>query len=71
MKMTELALENLNLESLRIVFEVDGDKRQILGAIRGKSTIEKNTEVSLDYRPKIIAGLAEIMYKLNLNNLGL
>ena len=71
MKMTELALEDLQLESLRISFEVDGDKRQILGAIRGKSTIQKNTEVSLDYRPKIIAGLAEIMYKLNFEKLGL
>ena len=71
MKMTELALENLKLESLRISFEVEGDERKILGNIRGKSTIKKNTEVSLDYRPKIIAGLAEIMHKLDLKKLGL
>ncbi|MDG0963906.1 MAG: YdbH domain-containing protein [Opitutales bacterium] len=71
MKMTELALENLKLDSLRISFEVDGDERQILGDIRGKSLIKNNTEVSLDYRPKIIAGLAEIMHKLDLKKLGL
>ncbi|MDG1325510.1 MAG: YdbH domain-containing protein [Opitutales bacterium] len=71
MKMTELALENLKLDSLRISFEVDGDERKILGDIRGKSLIKNNTEVSLDYRPKIIAGLAEIMHKLDLKKLGL
>lgn len=71
MKMTELALENLKLDFLRISFEVEGDERKILGNIRGKSTIKKNTEVSLDYRPKIIAGLAEIMHKLDLKKLGL
>lgn len=70
MQMTEMALENLELDSLRLTFEVDGLERQILGSIRGKSTIKKNTEVSLDYRPKIIAGLSEIMYKLNLKKLG-
>jgi hypothetical protein len=71
MQMTEMALENLELDSLRISFEVDGQERQILGSIRGKSIIKKNTEVSLDYRPKIIAGLSEIMHKLNLKKLGL
>jgi hypothetical protein len=71
MKMTELALENLKLDSLMISFEVDGDERQILGDIRGKSLIRKNTEVSLDYRPKIIAGLSEIIHKLNFKKLGL
>jgi hypothetical protein len=71
MQMTEMALKNLELDSLRLSFEVDGEQRQILGSIRGKSTIKKNTEVSLDYRPKIIAGLSEIMHKLNLNKLGL
>ena len=71
MQMTEMALENLELDSLRLSFEVDGEERQILGSIRGKSTIKKNTEVSLDYRPKIIAGLSEIMHKLNLKKLGL
>ena len=50
---------------------MEGDERKILGNIRGKSTIKKNTEVSLDYRPKIIAGLAEIMHKLDLKKLGL
>jgi hypothetical protein len=71
MQMTEMALENLELDSLRLSFEVDGQERQILGSIRGKSIIKKNTEVSLDYRPKIIAGLSEIMHKLNLKKLGL
>jgi hypothetical protein len=71
MKMTEMALENLKLDSLRITFEVDGAKRQIMGDIRGKSMIRKNTEVSLDYRPKIIAGLREIIQKMNLEKLGL
>jgi hypothetical protein len=71
MKMTELALENLKLDSLVISFEVDGDERQILGDIRGRSLIRKKTEVSLDYRPKIIAGLSEIIHKLNFNKLGL
>ena len=71
MQMTEMALENLELDSLRLSFEVDGEKRQILGSIRGKSTIQKNTEVTLDYRPKIIAGLSEIMHKLSLKKLGL
>ncbi len=70
MKMTEMALENLKLDSLRITFEVDGVNRQVMGDVRGKSMIRKNTEVSLDYRPKIIAGLAEIIQKLNLNKLG-
>jgi hypothetical protein len=64
MQMTEMALENLELDSLRLSFEVDGLERQILGSIRGKSTIKKNTEVSLDYRPKIIAGLSEIMLQI-------
>jgi hypothetical protein len=71
MKMTEMALENLKLDSLRITFEVDGAKRQVMGDIRGNSMIRKNTEVSLDYRPKIIAGLAEIFQKMNLNKVGL
>ncbi len=71
MKMTEMALENLKLDSLRITFEVEGAKRQVMGDIRGKSMIRKNTEVSLDYRPKIIAGLAEIIQKMNLNKVGL
>ena len=71
MRMTELALENLNLESLRLIFEVKGEDRQISGTIRGKSLIDKKTEVSLDYRPKIIAGLAEILHKLNFDKLDL
>jgi hypothetical protein len=71
MRMTELALENLNLESLRLRFEVKGEDRQISGTIRGKSLIDKKTEVSLDYRPKIIAGLAEILHKLNFDKLDL
>lgn len=71
MKMTELALENLTLDSLRLTFEVNGDDRQISGTIRGKSLIDKKTEVSLDYRPKIIAGLAEILHKMNFDKLGL
>ena len=71
MKMTELALQNLKLDSLSLTFEVEGEERQILGNIKGKSTIDKKTEVTLDYRPRVIAGLTEIINKLNLKNLGL
>ncbi len=64
MRMAEKALENLDLESMKIILEVNGDERKILSRIKGTSYIDEKNKVTLDYRPKIIAGLADLIYKI-------
>jgi len=59
MKMTEEAMRDLKLESMRILFKALDGKREIVVSILGKSDTGKRV-ISLDNNVNFIAGLPEI-----------
>ena len=59
MKMTEEAMRDLKLESMRILFKALDGKREIIVSILGKSDSGKRI-ISLDNNVNFIAGLPEI-----------
>jgi hypothetical protein len=60
MKMTEEAMRDLKLESMRILFKALDGKREIIVSILGKSDSGKRI-ISLDNNVNFIAGLPEIL----------
>ena len=60
MYLAEEALKNLSLDSMRLDFKVAEGKREIRGKIIGESMVE-GKKVSLDYNPKIVGSLSEIL----------
>ena len=60
MKMTEEAMRDLKLESMRILFKALDGKREIVVSILGKSDSERRS-ISLDNNVNFIAGLPEII----------
>ena len=70
MAMTEEALEDLKLDSMRIVFKVLEEERQVLISIKGERQTAKR-KIVLDYRPNLIARLAEILELMNFSKIGL
>jgi len=70
LRQVELALKDLDVKRLRLDFLLEDGQRRILGDVRGKSQIDKKTSISLDYRPKILAGFDELL-QLNSKALGL
>jgi hypothetical protein len=70
LRQVELALKDLDVKRLRLDFQMEDGQRRILGDVQGKSQIDKKTSISLDYRPKILAGFDELL-QLNSKDLGL
>ena len=70
MAMTEEALEDLKLDSMRIVFKVLEEERQVLISIKGERQTAKR-KIVLDYRPNLIARLAELLELMNFSKIGL
>ncbi len=70
LRQVELALKDLDVKRLRLDFLLEDGQRRIMGDVQGKSQIDKKTFISLDYRPKILAGFDELL-QLNSNALGL
>ena len=70
LRQVELTLKDLDVKRLRLDFLLEDGQRRILGDVRGKSQIDKKTYISLDYRPKILAGFDELL-QLNSKALGL
>jgi hypothetical protein len=70
LRQVELALKDLDVKRLRLDFLMEDGQRRILGDVQGKSQIDKKTFISLDYRPKILAGFDELL-QLNSKALGL
>ena len=70
LRQVELALKDLDVKRLRLDFLLEDGQRRIMGDVQGKSQIDKKTSISLDYRPKILAGFDELL-QLNSNALGL
>ncbi|MBT3567244.1 MAG: hypothetical protein HN494_00225 [Opitutae bacterium] len=69
LRQVELALKDLDVKRLRLDFLMEDGQRRILGDVQGKSQIDKKTFISLDYRPKILAGFDELL-QLNSKALG-
>ena len=70
LRQVELALKDLDVKRLRLDFLLEDGQRRIMGDVQGKSQIDKKTSISLDYRPKILAGFDELL-QLNSKALGL
>jgi hypothetical protein len=70
LRQVELALKDLDVKRLRLDFLLKDGQRRILGDVQGKSEIDKKTSISLDYRPKILAGFDELL-QLNSKAIGL
>ena len=70
LRQVELALKDLDVKRLRLDFLLEDGQRRIMGDVQGKSQIDKKTFISLDYRPKILAGFDELL-QLNSKALGL
>ena len=70
LRQVELALKDLDVKRLRLDFLLEDGERRIMGDVQGKSQIDKKTSISLDYRPKILAGFDELL-QLNSKALGL
>ena len=64
-QLTKKALENLDLESLIINLEADGQERYIKIGIKGSSQVDEKRKVFLNYKPKVIAGLTDLLSYLN------
>ena len=64
-QLTKKALENLDLESLIINLEADDQERYIKIGIKGSSQVDEKRKVFLNYRPKVIAGLTDLLSYLN------
>ena len=60
MKMTEEAMRDLNLESMRILFKALDGKREVVVSILGKSDSGRRI-ISLDNNVNFVAGLPEII----------
>ena len=60
MKMTEEAMRDLNLESMRILFKALDGKREVVVSILGKSDSGRKI-ISLDNNVNFVAGLPEII----------
>ena len=70
LRQVELALKDLDVKRLRLDFLLEDGQRRIMGDVQGKSQIDKKTSISLDYRPKILAGFDELL-QLNSKAFGL
>jgi hypothetical protein len=70
LRQVELALKDLDVKHLRLDFLLEDGQRRIMGDVQGKSQIDKKTSISLDYRPKILAGFDELL-QLNSKAFGL
>ena len=64
-QLTKKALENLDLESLIINLEAEDRERYIKIGIKGSSQVDEKRKVFLNYRPKVIAGLTDLLSYLN------
>ena len=60
MKMTEEAMRDLDLESMRILFKALDGKREVVVSILGKSDSGRRI-ISLDNNVNFVAGLPEII----------
>ena len=69
-RLRQVELKDLDVKRLRLDFLLEDGQRRIMGDVQGKSQIDKKTFISLDYRPKILAGFDELL-QLNSNALGL
>ena len=65
MRLLEMALQNLNLQDLSVMFKVsDEGNRLVEMNIRGSSLVDGD-EISVEYRPKIIGGLDDLIQQAN------
>ena len=55
----------MDLESLIINLEADGQERYIKIGIKGSSQVDEKRKVFLNYKPKVIAGLTDLLSYLN------
>ena len=67
LKLTAWALEDLEVDGMRVNFKVLENERQIIISINGVRET-KDQKVDLDYKPKFLGGLQDLLeWKANLN----
>ena len=60
LKLTAWALEDLEVDGMRVNFKVLENERQIMMSIKGLRETE-DQKVDLDYNPKFIGGLQDLL----------
>ena len=67
LKLTAWAMEDLEVDGMRVNFKVLENERQVIISINGVRET-KDQKVDLDYRPRFLGGLQDLLqWKENLN----
>lgn len=71
MYLLERALQDLDLESLHILFKVMEDGERLVEMnVRGESEVD-GKDISVEYRPKIVGGLDALIQQADLSKWGI